>query len=158
MNVNLRLLTLIILLLMLLLFLLLLLLITLYLVVIKKCWSEAHGAHVECLWWWGGVGFAQSFLCQLLFRLTRTGLSDWTGVWQCLIPMFVPRFSQFCVLCPSVQKSVMCAATFLTIITRGRSQFITGLQRQVTSDTKGVHKLDYISKYLHILILEDHQA
>ena len=37
--------------------LLLLLLITLYLVVINECCSEAHGAHVEFVWWgrWGGV-------------------------------------------------------------------------------------------------------
>ena len=32
------------------------------------------------LGWVGGVGFAESFSCQLLVRLTWTGLSDWTGV------------------------------------------------------------------------------
>ena len=54
----------------------LLLLITLYLVVINECCSEAHGAHVELVWWDGVVGwmgFAQSFSCQLL-------VLDWTGL------------------------------------------------------------------------------
>ena len=73
-----RLLKLIILLLLLLLLLwpCLLLLITLYLVVINECCSEAHGAHVELVWWDGVVGwmgFAQSFSCQLL-------VLDWTGL------------------------------------------------------------------------------
>ena len=78
MNVNLKLLKLIILLLMLLLLLFLLLwpclllLIPLHLVVINECCSEAHGAHVEFVWWGGGV-------CTVIFVSTPSPTDlDWT--------------------------------------------------------------------------------
>ena len=53
------------------------LLITLYLVAINECCSEAHGAHVEFVWW-GGVGWLGG-VCTVIFVSTPSPTDlDWT--------------------------------------------------------------------------------
>ena len=55
----------------------LLLLITLYLVVINECCSEAHGAHVEFVWW-GGVCTGIFVSTPSLTDLDWTVRLDWS--------------------------------------------------------------------------------